>query len=1346
MQRFKKAFVWFVLSALIVTLIPTGLLPEAKAASGTTPNGTTYFSPDIMGIRNTANMKIDDLAQPGQNLRDSVYVTNNNVLSISGAYSKVSGDSLKAQIDLLVWDVTESKWKEDKLHTAPGTVQKDSTNPNRFNADNLTLFPGLNRITFSGKFGNAEGSETFYVLYDKVPYVNKLAVSGTGLLTDINLNEGSRVVVKNSRVSLVGEVFNTTIATVSVNGGTELKTNVYNNQLATPPLTLTPGLNKVKITFSNASDSIEVLRDIYYFTDQNPFIGLYVQDASDQEYNILNSAPSIKDSGQTTAVLTAQFLIPYTSDPFSFANLEVTVDGNVVNYKPLEPNLYTTSGVFQQKESTDEVIIEDGMGPAYRLITIKMDPYNLTMDTANSSETAKTQTPKIQVEYTYPTAGTAPYKASIQPKFFLSNDVTIKSIKYLPDYPDNNTSGDVTNVSQVNLSGSQVNSSSFYIMVETNSTSTKWDTLKGTYMPLGSSDLQISTGIEAQKKDSKGDLVAIPNTYIYKITNFANGQQSVQFKFNNSASYTVQISYASKSYINVDNLVDGQSYLYNSANNSVQEFPITGEYIGFTNIESAQYFVNGIEGSTLKDTDGSAIDLNVDMKNTRFNLNLNISTSGPLVTGENRIEFRAVSLDAAGNKQVVSKMIRFYIIDENVATVTEFKPGKVPVFGQSRVDFPLWADFSINPRTTATEEAIRKILELPTEFTYKDEKFTTSEQEYDLIIRGNGARIVNLYKGSDRILTINIPRESDSPNYVEGLKQEGSYYYNIIGNEKDFIIRILNFKFESPGTHVYNLEMINNTGARTNQRLEITREVAPYRLLAPQPTVGGRYIVNKNFVRFDVEAEGATKVIIGKEEAKRRTEPEMSNRFTLDYVGLKPDKDNKIKIQIVRGNTTLTDEISVYYTGTITVDTQFMAEKPAAKYSVFNKKVELSFPKGTIMQSSVMNNDRITKFYPDTKLLFGIADPADGVVERRNDYGVLIGNNSDINNGYHIPAIYPIRFTAKDDTYNFIRVSDIYWISGGEGELGNKGESGYKPSTNGLAPYSNEGIFTAFEKEREVVPSQRGTLRLTYDSSVVDEAGTLVTVFRFVDMGGYGKWEPVPGEINTKAHTITVPFDKFGYYTVMKLSRSYTDITNHPWARNILNGLYSKGIMQPLRTDAFGADDQTTRGEFATLLVKGLSIPINADESQQTFFDVQPGTETATWDYEHLETAARAGIITGRTEGFFYPNMPITREEAAVMIARAMKSSLKLPANDEKLKDALAKSFLDSGKMDNYARPAIQAVTKANIMSGSPVTLPGAKKPSYNFNPDSNMTRAEAGKIAVELFKKTTNIFPKNFS
>ncbi|WMT40689.1 S-layer homology domain-containing protein [Paenibacillus sp. D2_2] len=1329
MQRIKKSIVWLLLMVLVGSLFPTGLTQQALAASNDLTS-TTYFSPDILDIRKTSNL---DLTK--ENLRDEVYITNSPTISISGTYSKVSGDTLRAQVDLFTWDASKNSWVADKVHSAPGTVQKDTNTPeSRFNASNLTLFPGLNRITFTGTIGNLEGSESFYVLYDKIPYVSKLVISGGGLLSDVNLNEGTRVVVENSPISLLGEVHNTTKATVSVNGGTSLSTEIYNNQLATPPLNLSPGLNKLKIVFTNASDSITITRDVYYFKLSDPFTDMYVMDGN-QEYKVFESKPTLTTTGLSSASMIIQVLLPYSASTKDFAtDSKITVNGNAVSIDSiLDSNLYDDSGKFVPKAGT-EVVINGSLGnPSYRLVTFKTSPFPLEKDDAGIVKTS--QSPKVIVNYG--ANGSAwNFTASYTPIFqYLEGQVLIKDLMYLPDYKDS-YNGNLKDVSQTKLDGSQVSSGDFYIMVRTNGAPV--GALTGEYLPLGTKTLNISGPTVVQGET---------NAWIYKITGFSNGEQQVRFKYSNSSAATVNISYVSKNYIYVSNLFDGQTYTFNSKNGT-NEMNITGEYIGFENLTNAQYFINGISGDKLTQgvgADGSDTKLDVDLtatpKVTKFSLTLNIKPDGPLVYGENSIVFTGTSMDNAGNKREVRKELRIYIVDENVSNISQFHPAKVPSTGKTRAPFPSENQFDSTDADIKelVKDMIALIFEQPTEFTFKDDKYATSEQEYDLVIRGGGARNVNLYFGSDKIFTASL----DNTTKHEISTYQG-YDYDLTGNENDFILRIRNFKFNAPGTHVYNLELINSTGARTNQRLEITRELAPYRLLAPQPTVGDKYVVNKNFIRFDIEAEGATKVIIDKNEATRRPEPEMKDRFTYDYVGLKPDKTTKIKIQIVRGNSTINDTIEVYYTGAIEIDSQYMAEKVSNKYSIFNKSLELSFPKGTVLQSATMNSNRVTKFYPDNKILFGIADPKDGVVERRNDYGGFINKNDGINN-IIIPDTYISRFNSTADTSNFTRISQIYWINGGVGELGDKGNLGYKPATNGLAPYSTEGFFTAFENERKIVPSQRGTLTLSYDPNVVDQAGTLVTVFRYIDAGGYGRWERIPGEVNSSKHTITVPFDQFGYYTVMKLNRGYSDITNHPWARNILNALYSKGIMEALRADMFGADDQTTRGEFATLLVKGLNLPINADENQQTFFDVPYGSKTATWDFEHLETAARAGIITGRTEGFFSPNMPITRQDAAVMIARAMKS-LKLPANDQKLKASLAKSFLDSGKMDYYALPAISAVTSAKIMSGTPVTLPGAKKPSYNFNPDSNMTRAEAGKIAVELLKKTTSLFPKNFS
>jgi len=1368
MQRFKKSIVWIGLLSLIMGLFPVGTFSTAYAANPPLPS-TTYFAPEERAILMTANLDPNSIGN-GSDLRTKVKVTNSPTISISGTYSKVSGESLSAQIDLMSWDssLTKPTWVSDKVHSTPGIVMKDNNNENRFNASSLTLFPGLNRITFKGNFGNLEGSETFYVLYDKIPYFSKLSVMGSGFPNDISLNEGARVVVKNPQIYLAGDVYNATKATVAVNGGSPLQSDIYDNKFTTSPLKLIPGLNKLSIKFTNGSDSIEITRDVYYFTDKDPFIGLYIVDNNNalKAYDMLNNVPILKD-GTTPNDLILQMMLPYAASIEDFEKDHlVTVDG--VDYSNsvtmLAPNLYNDKGEFViPTADSEEVIIDDSTGPLYRLVTFKLSAVAFQFTTGNKNVIQK---PMIQVNYgkKVTTSGTTwNYTASYTPTYKVSDKTTIRSMKYLPDYMGLN--GNVTGASILPLNNAAVAKSEFYIMVEADGPVT--DPLKGKYLPLGTKGLTISTpGVQAQAAG-----VDIPNTFVYKVSGFATGEQKVRFEYSNSSPYDVTISYSSISGILVDNLQDGQTYTFNSSiGNGKTNFDISGEYFGFAKTDkldlNPEYFINGlnIEKEANPEIYGSDTTL-VEASFPKFKLSINISSKmGPLVAGENTIEFRGQYRDAAGNLVPVSKKLRIYIVDENVANLTQFHPGKVPLTalsGEQRALFPTAADFKLpasHLNRPAVDEAIKKVIAIPTEFTFKDDKFTTSEQSYDLVLRGSGASKINLLLGTEQIFTIDVPEEpadftTTSGYYPPVGSGTAKYFYEVVGNSSDFLLRIRNnddqgdFRFdaESTGTHVYNLELINKTGARSKQRLEIVRELAPYRLLAPQPTVGDQYVVNKNFVRFDIEAEGATKVIIGKEEAVRRSEPDKQNRFTLDYVGLKPDKSNKIKIQIVRGTSTINDTIDVFYTSQINIDTQFMAEKPATKYSIFNKQLELSFPKGSILQSANLNNNRVTKYYPDTKLLFGIADPKDGVVERRNDYGIYIDKNTEINNNNNLLDSYKSNFTSTDQTFNFTRVSDIYWISGGVGELGDKGTlTGYKPATNGLAPYSIEGIFTAFEAERKVVPSQRGTLKISYNKNVVDEAGTLVTVFKYTDVGGVGQWARVPGEVNTKAHTITIPFDEFGYYAVYKLNRSFSDITNHPWARNILNALYSKGIMDYLRADAFGADDQTTRGEFATLIVKGLGLPINTDGKKQTFFDVPYDGKTTTWDFEHLETASRAGIITGRTEGFFSPNMPITRQDAAVMIARALK--LKLSVNDQKLKDSMATSFLDSGKIDYYALPAIQAVTKAKIMSGNPITLPGGKKPSYNFNPISNMTRAEAGKIAVELLKKSTNIFPKNFN
>ncbi|WP_019915041.1 S-layer homology domain-containing protein [Paenibacillus sp. HW567] len=1305
MLRFKRPFVWLLLAALIVSMFPGKYTPIAAAAT------TTYFSPDDLTLRNTAALQME---VDGSITRDTAYKTSAPNFSITGTYAQVTASTMKVTVQ----QMTQSggKWVTDETHTTTGAVTTDTTNPdNRFIASGLTLFTGFNKITFSGMQGSLQRSESFYVLYDKVPFISSLQVLGGGP-TAINLNEGTKVVVPNQQITLQGKVTNATKVGVSLNGGSSLQTSLLEDgTFFTPALTLKSGENTLDIVVQNAADSISIKRSVYYFDTNKPFTDLRIlhgtSGSKDIAYNILNNVPTLT-APDTTAKIMGQVLLPYNASTKSFKDdNEVKINDTVVPVNVLESYDVAADGTVSTVAGTtpqNEIIIPapDGVTPQYRLVTFQA--------TAPFTLTAGTSTVTVGIKYgTYNTSVKESYK-------YLPGETVITDMYYLSGY--NGEAVASTALSRLALNGAQVEKPTFYILVKSSAVPTQ--NLVASYLPLGAS-------LTLEKQTSVTGLAT--NEAVYKVVGFSNGQQKVKFQYSGSQSfYNADIAYVSKNYIYVANLNDGQTYTFSSATAS-NNLPISGEYIGFENISNAQFFVNGISNDKLTPPiTGTSFE---PTNNPKFSFNLPITSSGPLVFGENKIVFVGTSMDNVGNKREVRKELKIYIVDTNVSNLSQFHP----MVSKGR------ASLTHTDIKEYSEKELNDILGLTSDFTYKDEKFITSQTSYDIVLRGGAATKLNLYQGSELFFSLDnaVLGSTSVKKGPEQFTFKGkTYYYDFVGSSTDFILRIMDIPAETAGSIVYNLELINETGARTNQRMEVERQVSAYRVLSPVATVGSQIVVNKNFVRFDIEAEGATKVMIDKFEAVKRSD--LPNRFTLDYVGLKPDKATAIKIQIVRAGSTLNDTINVYYASAVQIDTQFMAEKVAAKYSVFNKALELSFPKGTLMKGYTTSG--AAKYYPDTKLLFGIADPVDGVVERKNDYGNTINVDADARtpgglSTLLIPSDLVLRFNSTVETNNFSRVSDIYWLSGGLGEKGIKGDALYKPATNGIAPYSIEGDFTQIEAERKIVPSQRGELTLTFNPSIVDEVGTSITVFRYTDSG---QWENIGGEVDTKKHTITVPFDQFGYYTVMKLRRGYTDITNHPWARNILNGLYSKGIMENLRFDQFGADDTTTRGEFATLLVKGLNIPLNYNNSQQTFFDIVPEAVSTTWDFKHIETAARAGIITGLSDGFFGPDQPLTREQGAVMIARALK--LKMSLNDAKLLTSLSKSFVDSGTMDFYSRPAIEAVSKAKIMEGSAVTISGQTKPVYNFNPKGKLTRAEAGKIAVALLQKSTSIFPKNFN
>lgn len=112
-------------------------------------------------------------------------------------------------------------------------------------------------------------------------------------------------------------------------------------------------------------------------------------------------------------------------------------------------------------------------------------------------------------------------------------------------------------------------------------------------------------------------------------------------------------------------------------------------------------------------------------------------------------------------------------------------------------------------------------------------------------------------------------------------------------------------------------------------------------------------------------------------------------------------------------------------------------------------------------------------------------------------------------------------------------------------------------------------------------------------------------------------------------------------------AKTFADITGHK-NQSAIETLASRKIINGKTDAAFEPNATMTRAEFATIVVNSLGLP---RQSKAVFVDVTGGD----WYYSYINTAYAYGIIKGVSDTEFNPGGTITREEAAVMVARAAK-------------------------------------------------------------------------------------------
>ncbi|MGE7053133.1 S-layer homology domain-containing protein [Paenibacillus glucanolyticus] len=190
-------------------------------------------------------------------------------------------------------------------------------------------------------------------------------------------------------------------------------------------------------------------------------------------------------------------------------------------------------------------------------------------------------------------------------------------------------------------------------------------------------------------------------------------------------------------------------------------------------------------------------------------------------------------------------------------------------------------------------------------------------------------------------------------------------------------------------------------------------------------------------------------------------------------------------------------------------------------------------------------------------------------------------------------------------------------------------------------------------------------------------------------------------------------------YSLIWHPMRFADVEGH-WSQAAVNDMASRMVVNGVDATHYLPNAAITRAEFAAIIVRALGLTNNGVKS--TFEDVKSGD----WYAGAVATAQEYGITAGDEDGTFHPAETITREEAMVMIARAMK----LAGLDTSLSvaeaDAALSKFADRASVAIWAQQAVAATVKMGLVSGSDAGL----------QPKSDITRAETAVIVQRMLEK----------
>lgn len=300
------------------------------------------------------------------------------------------------------------------------------------------------------------------------------------------------------------------------------------------------------------------------------------------------------------------------------------------------------------------------------------------------------------------------------------------------------------------------------------------------------------------------------------------------------------------------------------------------------------------------------------------------------------------------------------------------------------------------------------------------------------------------------------------------------------------------------------------------------------------------------------------------------------------------------------------------------------------------------------------------------------------------------------------------------------------WLPGGGGAAGSaKKVTAAKVSGSPAPADAHLKLMSdvyVWKLEAGVKLSAVGKLTMAYDAAKLAGADVRKLGLYRQDAADKSKWSYASGIIDAAAGSVETEVAEPGVYAVFIAEYTFGDLTNH-WSRADVEALAARYVVTGDPSGTFRPNGSVTRAEFVKLVLPLLSGGSGPGLAAERFADVPADA----WYAEAVATASAAGIVQG-AGGKFRPNDPITREEMAVMLHRALGI-----VTDDLDPEKLLEAYSDGAKASGWARLQVAYAVNSGLLKGS-----GGK-----LIPRAKATRAEAATVVLRALESMGRITKK---